>query len=258
MNINKMKKILVLLLLVCVAEGCLAKVKLPALVSDGMVLQCNRPLTIWGFADPNEAVRVTFQKQVYNVHADAAGKWQVELPSMKSGGPYEMQINDLTLRDILIGDVYLCSGQSNMELPVRRVTDLFADEIRHDANEQIRHIKIPLVYDFHAPLQDVLPASWKRLTPENALDFSAVAYFFAKELYARTKRPIGLINASVGGSPVEAWMSEDALQPFPQPLSDLRICQDDDYVKAEKAMDAQRRNTWNDVLYRTPSPQSEW
>lgn len=118
-----------LVLLASCDFGAFAKVVLPVLVSDGMVLQRNTPLTIWGTADPAEKICVKFQKKQYKVAADENGKWAVTLPAMKAGGPYSMTINDIVLNDILIGDVFLCSGQSNMELPVNRVMDKYADEI---------------------------------------------------------------------------------------------------------------------------------
>ena len=118
---------------------------------------------------------------------------------MKAGGPYSMLINDIEIRNILVGDVWLCSGQSNMELPISRVTDMFADEIAGYNNEKIRHIIIPKVYNFHAPQEDMPQTSWKALTQDNVMDFSALAYFFAKAMYEKTNIPIGIINASWGG-----------------------------------------------------------
>lgn len=108
---------------------------------------------------------------------------------MKAGGPYLMRINDIKLNDILIGDVWLCSGQSNMELPVSRVTDMFATEINEYSNERIRQIIIPKVYNFHAPQETLSATSWKPMTQENVMNFSALAYFFAKEMYEKPKCP---------------------------------------------------------------------
>ena len=107
----------------------LAKVSLPSLISDGMVLQRNSEVLIWGNAAPGENVILKFKNKKYETTADENGKWSIKLPEMNSGGPYTMQINDIVLNDILIGDVYLCSGQSNMELPVNRVMDKYASEI---------------------------------------------------------------------------------------------------------------------------------
>lgn len=107
-----------------------------------------------------------------------------------------MQINDIKLNDILVGDVWLCSGQSNMELPVKRVMDMFSNEILNYNNEKIRHILIPQKYNFHAPQEEISATSWKTLTQKNVMEFSALAYFFAKEMYEKTGIPVGLINSS--------------------------------------------------------------
>lgn len=112
-----------------------------------------------------------------------------------------MLINDIEIKDILIGDVWLCSGQSNMELPISRVTDMFREEVEAYTNPMIRYIKIPLTYNFQQPQTDIPPVSWMALTQENVMSFSALAYFFAKDLYAHTKVPVGVINSSVGVHP---------------------------------------------------------
>ena len=160
-------------------------------------------------------------KKKYKTVADVQGNWKVTLPILKAGGPYTMAINDIELKDILIGDVWVCSGQSNMELPVSRVTDRFRDEISTDSNyPMVRYIKTPLLYNFHAPQADIPGISWQAMTPENVMPFSALAYFFAKDVYQKTKVPVGIINSSVGGSPVEAWISEEGLKPFPYYLNE--------------------------------------
>ena len=153
---DKIRLGVAVLLCFCTALQTDAKVKLPALISDGMVLQREQPVKVWGTADAGERVSVTFMKKKYAATADNNGQWNVTLPPMKAGGPYLMQINDIKLNDILIGDVWLCSGQSNMELPVSRVTDMFAAEISEYSNERIRQIIVPKVYNFHAPQETTL------------------------------------------------------------------------------------------------------
>lgn len=228
-----------------------AKVKLPALVSDGMVLQNGQQLIVWGYADPGETVSLTFLKKKYTTDADTKGCWKIDLPPLKAGGPYTMSINDIQLKDILVGDVWLCSGQSNMELPVLRVTDRFRDEITSDSDyPMIRQFKVPLRYDFQAPQTDVPGASWKALTPENGMSFSALAYFFAKDIYAKTRIPVGIINSSVGGSPVEAWVSEEGLKPFPMYLNEKHIYESDDLIATMKQEEGKKSHAWNVALYR--------
>ena len=227
-----------------------AKVKLPTLVSDGMVLQRGEPVNIWGTADPDETVSITFQKKKYKTVADVQGNWKVILPALKAGGPYTMIINDIELKDILVGDVWVCSGQSNMELPVSRVTDRFRDEISADSDyPMVRYIKTPLLYNFHAPQTDIPGIFWKAMTSENVMSFSALVYFFAKDYFQKTKVPVGIINSSVGGSPVEAWISEEGLKPFPYYLNEKRIYESDDLVESMKKEENKKSRAWNVALY---------
>ncbi len=253
-----MKKLLILsFLLASLPFLCEAEVKLPALVSDGMVLQRDQNIRIWGSADAGEKINISFLKKKHATTADASGKWTVTLPPAKAGGPYIMTINEIEVKDILVGDVWLCSGQSNMELPINRVMDMFRDEVEAYNNPMIRHIKVPLSYDFHQPKTDINNTSWKALTAQNALQFSAVAYFFAKDLFETNKVPIGLINASVGGSPAEAWISEEGLKHFPAYLSERDICRSDSYVENVKNLERERRNLWVNVLNKQDAGLSE-
>lgn len=189
-------------------------------------------------------------KEAYTATADSHGAWSIELPAMKAGGPYRIQVNDIELKDVLVGDVWLCSGQSNMELPVRRVMDMFAEEISTYHNEKIRHLIVPKTYNFHEPQKDMPATSWKALTQENVMEFSALAYFFAKEMYERTGVPVGIINSSWGGTPVEAWMSEESLKEFPQYINDKRLYEDDAYCKHIKEVEGESFRRWNAALYR--------
>ncbi|MDR2682501.1 MAG: sialate O-acetylesterase [Dysgonamonadaceae bacterium] len=228
-----------------------AQVRLPQLVSDGMILQRDVPVRIWGWATPGENVTVEFNRIRQSVVTDAAGNWELQLPAQKAGGPYSMTIsasNVLILRNILFGDVWLCSGQSNMETPVERVMSRFGDEISQYSNSKIRYVKVPLTYHFHGPQTDVPPCSWVELTPETAPDFSAVAYFFGKEMFEKTGVPVGLLNSSVGGSPAEAWISEEALQAFPAMLNDMRICRSDEFVAEMLRLGSLPGQRWTTVL----------
>lgn len=248
---KKQHTTLILLLLVLFAvQRSEAKVTLPQLVSDGMVLQRDREITLWGSAYPGETITIQFLNQTFSTTADTRGDWKIVLPPQQAGGPFQMSVNDILVSNILIGDVWLCSGQSNMELPVSRVMDLYRAEVEQYSNPMIRHLKVPLAYNFHHPLDEIRPASWQPLTPENARSFSAVAYFFARELYEKTGVPVGLLNASVGGSPAEAWVSEEGLSGFPVHLNEREIYRDDNLVKTIRELDRARRQQWNSVLFR--------
>ncbi|GHT80163.1 9-O-acetylesterase [Bacteroidia bacterium] len=246
-----MKKNIVLLLCLAFSLVAGAEVRLPQLVSDGMVLQRNAPVKIWGWAAPQEKVSIQFLKAKHQVIANEKGEWEVTLKELPAGGPYSMTIqasNTLTVKDILVGDVWICSGQSNMETPISRVMSMFGDEINQYSNPNIHYVKIPLTYNFHAPQADVPPCKWVDVTPETAQDYSAVAYFFAKEMYEKTGVPVGLINSSVGGSPAEAWISEEALQPFPALLNDMRICQSDEFVAEMQRLGSLPGRRWQTIL----------
>ena len=263
-SFNKVRLSLAVLLCLCATSMVDAKVKLPALISDGMVLQREQPIKVWGTADAGESVQVKFLKNAtptgvkggklkvaYTVTADANGRWTLTLPAMKPGGPYILQVNDIELKDILVGDVWLCSGQSNMELPVSRVTDMFRDEISAYENTNIRQLKVPNIFNFHAPQTD-LPdyVAWKPLTQENVMNFSALGYFFAKAMYEKNNIPVGLINSSWGGTPVEAWISEEGLKEFPKYINDKRQYEDDAYLKSIKQTEGLSFYRWNTSLYR--------
>lgn len=243
-------KVKIVCFILCFAQLGEAKVKLPTLISDGMVLQREQNIRVWGTADPGESVTVNFLKKKYTTQAGADGNWTITLPPTKAGGPYAMTINEIELKNILIGDVYLCSGQSNMELPINRVMDMFKAEVEAYSNPMIRHIKVPLNYNFHSPLSDINPANWKELNPQDAMQFSALGYFFAKTMYEKNKIPVGLINSAVGGSPVEAWISEEGLKPFPKYLNERDLYQSDDLVAAIRATEGLQGKRWNEVLYK--------
>ena len=193
-----------------------AKVRLPHLISNGMILQRDVDLKIWGWADSKESIKITFLGKRYNTKADKEGYWSILLPAQKAGGPYDLVINEITIKDVLFGDVWLCSGQSNMELPMHRVLDLYASEVRNISNSSIRYFRMPINYNFNEEEEDYKGGEWKLVTSESVLEFSAVAYFFAKELYDNYHIPIGLINTAVGGTPAEAWVSKEVLKKYPK------------------------------------------
>jgi sialate O-acetylesterase len=228
-----------------------AEVRLPRLVSDGMILQRDVPVGLWGWADPGETVIVRFGKNTCSAVAGSEGTWAVQLPAQEAGGPHSISIlasNTLTINNILFGDVWLCSGQSNMETPVSRVTTLFGSEINSYSNPHIRYVKIPTVYNFHGTQTDVEPCRWTDVTPESAQGFAALPYFFAREMYEKTRVPVGIINSSVGGSPVEAWIGEEALQDYPALLNDMRICRSDEFIAEMQRLAPLPGRRWNEIL----------
>ncbi len=213
-----------------------ADVKLPKLISDGIILQRDADIPVWGWAAANEAIIVTFNGKKYKTKASAAGNWSVTLPKMKAGGPYTMTIagkNMIEVKDILIGDVWLCAGQSNMvhQLDIHDV--LYADEIKNANYPDIRHFKIPITTSIAGPQQDLTGGEWQKAVGEAVRPFSAVAYFFAKKIYEKYHIPIGLINASVGGTPIEAWTPKEGFKNFPDIIKIIEENKDTAFVNAQ-------------------------
>ena len=244
-------KLGLVLLFLCSAFDCGAKITLPKLLADGMVLQRECPVKIWGKSDVGEKVELKFRGKTFRTVADEKGCWMIELPAWKAGGPYDMQINEVTLHNILIGDVFLCSGQSNMELPVSRIMDKFAEEVNSYENPMIHYIKVPYCYDFKMPQTDTKQAAWVPLTKDNVMNYSALCYFFAKLLYQQTGVPVGIVNSSWGGTPVEAWISESGLKDFPSYLNQKAMYECDDLVTEIKQSERMHQQEWQKELYKS-------
>ncbi len=212
-----MKQIVLLVLLLWAGATARAQLRLPKLISDGMVLQRDAALTVWGWDKPGEKITIRFRDKNYKATTDKGGKWQATLPPMPPGGPFVMDVagsSRLTISDVLVGDVWFCSGQSNMvhQLNIHDVT--YADEIQTANYPQIRQFWVPTLTSLQGPQQDLPNGRWSAAVGEAVRPFSAVAYFFAKQIHERYKVPVGIINASVGGTPIEAWLSEEGLTDF--------------------------------------------
>ncbi|MBN2593138.1 MAG: hypothetical protein JXA81_06500 [Sedimentisphaerales bacterium] len=247
----KMFRSLLCFYLLLFSHTAFCRVRLPRLVSDGMVLQRNAHVKIWGRAATDEKVTITFNDKTYSDTTGKDGKWAVMLSELKAGGPYEMEINSsnrITLKDILIGDVWVCSGQSNMDLTMARVEESYADVIANSNNPAIRRFFVSKRYNFNTPQEDLESGFWEPANPETVRRFTATGYFFAKALYEKYKVPIGLIHASVGGSPAEAWLSEDALTEFPSHLETAEKFKNSDYLNSIEKKDKAVSDTWYGLL----------
>jgi len=182
-----------------------ADVRLPHVIGNSMVLQRNVPIRLWGWAEPGEEVTARLLDKQAAGKADAQGLWKLELPAMPAGGPYELEIagrNRLKLTDVLLGEVWVCSGQSNMAWPVSRAANA-AEEIARADFPRIRFFSVPQKLAGE-PADDV-GGSWVACTPKSVEGFSAVAYFFGREVHRKLDVPVGLINTSWGGTPIEPW-----------------------------------------------------
>ncbi|MCB9041573.1 MAG: sialate O-acetylesterase [Lewinellaceae bacterium] len=216
-----------------------------------MVLQRDAEVKIWGWAAPGEKVGVAFAGSTYSAPANDDGEWEIRLSGLSAGGPHQMVIissDTITINDVLVGDVWVCSGQSNMELSMQRASPLYEKEIANAENPYIRYFEVPKVYDFKAPRHDLPGGKWLSPNRETILSFSAVAYFYALELYEQYGVPVGLINASLGGSPAEAWLSEEALKQFPEHWEEARRFKDDSLIARIQAEDGARIGKWHQTL----------
>ena len=228
-----MKRIIAIcfcLIITCYGD---AQITLPRLIKDSMILQRDSKINIWGWASNGEKVNVKFNNKTYKTITGNNGKWMLHLASMKAGGPYTMEIsgkNKIVLHEILIGDVWVCAGQSNMEHQMKLHSVYYSKEIANANYPEIRQFKIPNITNLISPQQDMPGGSWKWANPINVNDFSAVAYFFAKDLYEKYHVPIGIINASWGGIPIESMMSEESLQSFPNIIQTIEKNKDTGYV----------------------------
>ena len=243
MDCKRIRVVFILLLLGL--NSIHAQVQLPRLVRDSMILQRDTKVNIWGWASPKEKVSIKFNNKTIKVTTGVDGKWIVQLQPMKAGGPYTMEVtgkNKILLKDILIGDVWICSGQSNMvhQLNIHDVT--YAKDIAEANNPQIRHFWIPTLTGLSGPKEDLPTGYWKSAIGDDVRPFSAVAYFFARKLFEQYHVPIGLINASVGGTPIEAWTSEEGLKDFSALLTTVQKNKDTAYVNG-LARDALTANT---------------
>jgi sialate O-acetylesterase len=197
-----------------------ADVRLHGLFTDHMVLQRDASVPIWGWADEGEAITVEFRGHTVKTVAKD-GKWMVHLKRLKAGGPDELKVtgqNSLTLPDVLVGEVWIASGQSNMEWPMRASFEPDT-EIAKTGNPMVRLYTVPKL-KANSPTNNV-PAAWQPCTPETTPGFSAVAYYFARDLQKALQVPVGIIHTSWGGSPAEVWMSDKVLTADPEYKRDI-------------------------------------
>ncbi|HRX82026.1 MAG TPA: sialate O-acetylesterase, partial [Pirellulaceae bacterium] len=203
-----------LLLLIIASPGIgvvHADVKVPNIFGSHMVLQQGQANRVWGWADAGEEVTVTIGDQSHSTKASDEGRWQVKLAALPVGGPYELTINgknELKLADVLVGEVWVCSGQSNMQWSVSQSNDADLEKLTAN-NSMIRLVTVPQV-GTQEP-QDNFEGAWAVCSPDNVGDFSGVGYFFGRQLQETLDVPVGLIDNAWGGSACEAWVSRERL-----------------------------------------------
>ncbi|HXL57193.1 MAG TPA: sialate O-acetylesterase, partial [Chitinophagaceae bacterium] len=247
-----MMKLLALFICYTMYGAIIAQVKLPRLISDSMILQRDTKVNIWGWAAIDEKVTINFHNKAYSVIAGKDGRWMITLSPMKAGGPYDMEINasnHIILKNILMGDVWVCSGQSNMELPMERLKDKYPEIIAAANNPNIRQFNVSTRYFFKSSQEDLKSGSWETAEPASVLHFTGVGYFFAKALYEKYHVPVGLIKSAAGGTGPEAWLSEDALKEFPVYFNRLEKLKNDAYVDSIKKSDNAITNAWYNNIW---------
>ena len=242
----------------CATLFCLsvadAKVTMPKLFQSGMVVQRGKLIPVWGHADAGETVTVRFNKKVYQTTADADGRWRVDLPKMKAGGPYQLTVNDQTIDNILVGDVWLLSGQSNIDVTIERVYPQYTQEIDNYENNEIRLFRVQNETSTHGVKEDIRHTNinWKPVNKQNAWLFSAAGYFLGKRMFQTNKVPQGIIVNSWGGTPIEAWISEDSLKAdYPMLIKKLQMYQNDNYVRAQMQANGAANQQWESILNQT-------
>ena len=228
-------------LLILLSSSAWANVKLPALVGDNMVLQRDTKINMWGWADPGEKVSIQFQGKNLNAKTRKDGKWTIILPSFPAGGPFEMIIkgkNIITVKNILVGDVWLASGQSNMEFQLKNANNS-AEEIKSANFDKIHLFTVTKNYSFQKK-QELTSDGWKVCSPTSVENFSAIAYLFGREIYQKYKVPVGLINSSWGGTTAEAWTSAEGLKELPSFVGKVKALPNVDSYENFKA----KISTW--------------
>ena len=240
-----------IILLIFLSIQVKANVQLPRFISNGMVLQRNASIPIWGWASAGEQIEITFKGKIYRTITERDKKWKVNLDASKEGGPYELSIkgtNLIKVEDILVGDVWFCSGQSNMEYELYKAAEKYPNEIANSKNDQIRHFQVKRNHSF-SPLDNVASIKgWEKANPETVPNFSAIAYFYALKLYEKYHVPIGLINSSYGGTPAEAWMSETALVNYPKYYNRANFFKDASKIDSVTKSDKIYLDTWNEQV----------
>lgn len=239
--------------------------RLPILYSDGAVLQRDRPLPIHGWAEAGASVTVKLGRQSQTTTADANGRWQVTLPAQKAAGPLQLSVQSgtetLQVRDVWLGDVWMVSGQSNIDIHIERVYPQYPDEIDRDSTTDVRLFQVANTVGLNGLQDDVRStARWQTLSKQNAWHFSALGYFLGKHFAAEKGVHQGIIQSSWGGTPIEAWLPMDSVQAImPQLAAEARYFADEELNRRAAAANARASQWWNQILNTTdPGMTEQW
>jgi sialate O-acetylesterase len=225
--------------------------ELPSIFSDGMILQRGAELRIWGRCDPNAEVTVEFLGKRYAARADGVGSWRASIDPAQPGGPHSISVSAgggaevRRIEDVLVGDVWLCAGQSNIQTPMARLRDDFPEEFNLSPFPPVRQFSLPTAWDFDGPRSDIPPAKWTQASAESLADFSGVGWFFARHELQRRPIPIGIVLAAAGGAPIETFMSREALAEFPDKVAEGERWADAAFRDAAARRCAQAIKEWD-------------
>ncbi len=226
-----------LVFLMCSFINAYGNIRLPGYLSDGLILQRDKVNTLMGWANAGEEVTVILNGNSYKTITGKNGRWEILLPRQKAGGPFNMVFkgnNEIKVSNILFGDVWICAGQSNMVLSMERVKEVYPKEISNAHYYSIRTFNVQPATSLDGPKDNLSSGKWIEANRQDVLEFSAVAYFFAKKIYDEINVPVGLINASVGGTPIEAWISKQGFEAFPGISDIIEKNKDHEYVELLK------------------------
>lgn len=264
-----MKKTIISLLLLSLCQlfagsSLSAAVRLPRIISDGVVFQRNDTIRIWGWADAGEKINVKFDKKKASAITGEDGKWIVSLPPRKAGGPYQLTVNDQVVNDVYVGDVWLISGQSNIDVHIERVHRIYEKEVYTDRNPKIHLIQLDRSLIGDGERDDIGPGSypWQSMDPDPAIinHWSALSYFFMKEMYAKTGVPQGVINASLGGSNIIAWLDRETMQSInPRYIQQLDHLMQPGYLQRNARINGAISRAYRQILDdEDPGLQGKW
>lgn len=239
--------------------------KLPPIISDGMVIQQNKPICFWGCDVPNQHIHISFEDETVETTAGADGSWKVYLSDRTAGGPYSANIRgseERSLSDIYIGEVWLAGGQSNMEMLLDRAHDLYEKEIETMQLPLVREFQVPIEFDFSGPQElPKLTGKWRTATPENTPEMSALGTFFAENLHRKLNVPVGILMTAVGGTPIEAWMTAEDLMDYPEAIDKLEKLQTAGWIEDVTKRDEKRVQKWYEKvekLEKAQDPHDHW
>lgn len=221
--------------------------KLPHTLSDGMIIQRNKPVVFSGKDRPGQLVSIKWNGMLETAETDDKGCWMVTFPPVDAGGPYKLTVEGSSVKEVndtYVGEVWLIGGQSNMELPINRTYDEFKEEIDSANFPLIRQFHIEMDLAFQEPKNMIEQGSWRTATQENIQDFSSLGFFYAKKLHEELNVPVGIIHTAVGGTPIEAWMKEETLRQLGNYDEELDYWKDPANVKAEVDKDLEVNKSW--------------